>query len=124
MRNGSIVWWCQRTSKDGDDIEEFAEPIELRLRVQFLTIQPTSGYDSVKEFGENVENTWNCIGQPYDYWFGKVKVGDRWYVDGAEPYIPTDGSVPEDGWGADANARVKSVRPQNYGVRFILEKIE
>lgn len=123
MRNGSRVWWCQRTSQDGDDIETFAEPIEITLRIRFLTIQPSGGYDSVVEFGENLGRTWNAIGQPYDYWYGKVKEGDRWYIDGAEPYIPTDGEEPEDGWGADANARVTSVRPQNEAVRFILEKI-
>lgn len=124
MRNGSRVWWCARTSKDGDDIETFAEPVEFMLRIRFLTIQPSSGYDNVVEFGENLGRTWNAIGQPYDYWFGKVKEGDRWYIDGAEPYFPEDGEEPEDGWGADANARVSSVRPQNEAFRFILQKIE
>ena len=124
MRNGSAVWYCKRISKDGDDLEVFAKPEKFILRFGFLTIQPASGYDNVIEFGENVAKTWNCIGQPYGFWFGKVKEGDRWYVDGAEPYIPEDGSEPEDGWGMDANARIYSVRPQNLAVRFILQKIE
>lgn len=124
MRNGDIVWYCRRTSKDGDKLETFAEPIPMILGIRFLTIQPASGYSSVVEFGENVSKTWNAIGQPYGRWLGVVKEGDRFYVDGAEPNIPSDGSEPEDGWGYDANARVTSVRPQNYAVRFILQKIE
>lgn len=124
MRNGGFVWWCQRTSKDGDDIQTFARPEKFMLRPHFLTIQPSSGYDSVVEFGEKLSRTWTGMGQPYGYWFGKIKEGDRFYIDGAEPYIPDDGTEPEDGWGADANARINSVRPQNEAVRFILEKIE
>lgn len=124
MRNGDIVWFCKRTSKDGDRIETFAKPVAITLGIRNLTIQPASGYSSVIEFGENVSKTWTAIGQPYSKWFGYVKEGDRFYVDGASPYMPTDGTEPEDGWGFDANARVSSVRPQNVAVRFILQKIE
>lgn len=124
MRNGDIVWFCCRTSVDGDKIETFSKPIPIRLSIMNLTIQPASGYSSVVEFGENISKTWTAIGQPYSRWFGLVKEGDRFYLDGASPYMPTDGSEPEDGWGFDANARVTSVRPQNVAVRFILQKIE
>ena len=124
MRNGDVVWYCKRTSEDGDRIQTFAEPVAFRLAFHHLTIQPAGGYDNVVEFGENLGKTWNCIAQPYGKWFGMIKEGDRFYVDGAEPYIPSDGTEPEDGWGADANARVISVRPQNVAFRFILQKIE
>ncbi len=124
MRNGDKVWHCPRISANGDDLEKFGEPVEYTLQYHFLTIQPSSGYDSVAEFGENISNTWNCIGQPYGLWFGKIKEGDRFYVDGATPYIPDDGNEPEDGWGMDANARVYSIRPQNVAFRFVLQRIE
>lgn len=123
MRNGDLVWHCARISKDGDEIEKFAKPVKYRLALMHLTIQPASGYDSVVEFGEDIGKTWNCIAQPYAEWFGKVKEGDRFYVDGAIPDIPANGSEPEDGWGYDANARIYSVRPQNLAVRFILQRI-
>ena len=123
MRNGEKVWYCERTSPDGSRLETFAKPVEIRLAFGHLTIQPSSGYTSVVEFGENIRKMWNCIGQPYSKWVG-VKEGDRFYVDGASPYIPEDGSEPEDGWGFDANARVYSTRPQNVAIRFILQKIE
>lgn len=123
MRNGEKVWYCKRISEDGDDLEVFAEPVEFTLKLGFLTIQPSSGYDNVVEFGEKLSKTWNCIAQPYGFWIDKLKEGDRFYVEGAEP-DNLDGSVPEDGWGAKANARIYSVRPQNLAIRFILEKIE
>ena len=124
MRNGDKVWHCKRISKDGDLIEKFDKPVEYTLRFGFLTIQPSSGYDNVVEFGEKLSKTWNCIGQPYSFWLKNIKEGDRFYVDGAEPFIPENEIEPEDGWGADANARIYSVRPQNLAVRFILERIE
>ena len=124
MRNGDKVWHCRRISADGSDLELFDKPVEYTLALRHLTIQPSSGYDNVMEFGEKISKMWNCIGQPYDFWIGKIQEGDRFYVDGETPNIPEDGSEPEDGWGMDANARVYSVRPQNVAVRFILEKIE
>lgn len=120
MRNGSYVWYCKRTSKDGDRILTFAKPEKMQLRFGYLTIQPAGGYLDVVEFGENVSRTWNAIGQPYAYWFNKIKEGDRFYLDGVEPTK----TEPEDGWGQDANAEVISVRPQNIALRFILQKIE
>lgn len=123
MRNGEKVWYCERISKDGEKLEVFGKPQELILALHHLTIQPASGYDMVEEFGEMTSKTWNAIGQPYGKWM-HLKEGDRFYVDGARPYIPEDGEEPEDGWGYDANARIYSVRPQNLAVRFILQKIE
>lgn len=124
MKNGLKVWHCQRISEDGSKLEKFSKPVEYTLALKFLTIQPSSGYDNVVEFGEKLSKMWNAMGQPYDFWADKVKEGDRFYVDGVTPNIPTDGSEPEDGWGYDANARIYSVRPQNLAVRFILERIE
>lgn len=124
MRNGEKVWYCKRTSENGSRVETFAKPVEVTLRFGDLTIQPSSGYDSIMEFGEKVRKMWNCIAQPYEKWINVVSEGDRWYVDGVKPNIPTDGSEPEDGWGFDANARVYSTRPQNLALRFILQKIE
>lgn len=124
MRNGDLVWYCKRTSPDGSRIETFDRPVQFRLALGHLTIQPSSGYDSVVEFGENIKKMWNCIAQPYGKWFGMIREGDRFYVDGATPNVPADGSEPDDGWGYDANARVYSVRPQNIALRFILQRIE
>lgn len=124
MKNGDKVWYCKRTSPNGSRIETFDKPQELVLSFGNLTIQPSSGYDSVIEFGENVRKMWNCIAQPYEKWVDVIREGDRFYVDGAKPDIPKDGSEPEDGWGYDANARVYSTRPQNIALRFILQKIE
>ena len=124
MRNGDLVWYCKRLSKDGDELEVFDKPVAIRLGFQNLTVQPMSGYDNVVEFGEDINKTWNCIAQPYKKWFGVIKEGDRFYVDGAEPEIPNNGAEPDDGWGYDANAKVVSVRPQNVALRFILQKIE
>lgn len=124
MRNGEKVWYCKRISEDGSRLEIFAKPLEITLSLGNLTIQPSSGYDSVIEFGEHIRKMWNCIAQPYGKWVDLIKEGDRFYVDGAKPEIPTDGSEPEDGWGYDANARVYSIRPQNVALRFILQKIE
>lgn len=124
MRNGDRVWYCKKISDDDAEVVKFAPPVEYILRPMHLTIQPSNGYSEVVEFGKDIGKTWTGMGQPYRYWYNLLQEDDRWYVDGAEPYIPSDGSEPDDGWGADANARVYSVRPQNEAVRFILKKIE
>lgn len=121
MKNGSKVWYCKRLPSD-DGYETFEKPKEIVLELHHFTVQPINGYDNIVEFGENVGKTWNCIAQPYDEWFGEIKEGDRFYVDGVEPSSLL--VEPEDGWGFDANARVTSVRPQNIAIRIILQKIE
>ena len=124
MKNGLTVWYCKRKPDAGDGIERFEKPVAYRLRLGFLTIQPASGYDSVVEFGENISKMWNGMAQPYRFWVEQLKEGDRFYVDGVTPSYDIDGDEPEDGWGFDANARVRSVRPQNLAIKFILQKIE
>ena len=73
---------------------------------------------------QKISKTWNGIAQPYYRWADLLKEGDRFYIDGAKPFIPETDEEPEDGWGFDANARISSVRLQNLAVRFILQKIE
>lgn len=128
MRNGDKVWYCKKISDDDAEVVQFAPPVEYILKPTFLTIQPSNGYSEVVEFGKDIGKTWTGMGQPYRYWFDLLREDDRFYVDGAEPTIEYDeeGEMiePDDGWGADANARVYSVRPQNEAVRFILKKIE
>ncbi|NCC99907.1 MAG: hypothetical protein EOL95_09460 [Bacteroidia bacterium] len=124
MKNGLKVYFCKRTSQDNAKIETFAKPIEFTLRFGYLTIQTSSGYNEVVEFGDNVSKTWTCYGQPYDEWFARLNEGDRFYVDGKIPDGFSSATEPEDGWGYDANAIVYSVRPQNIAIKFILEKIE
>lgn len=75
MRNGSVVYFCARTSLPHDDIETFAKPVPIVLGIRNLTIQPASGYLDNQRFGEFVEQTNKGIAQPYDRWFGYFQIG-------------------------------------------------
>ena len=122
MRNGSVVYFCARTSLPHDDIETFAKPVPIVLGIRNLTIQPASGYLDNQRFGEFVEQTNKGIAQPYDRWFGYFHEGDRFYLY-KEPDGYADDQEPEDGWGYDADAQIVAVKPQNEAIALTIRNI-
>lgn len=122
MRNGSIVYFCKRTSAPSDDIETFAKPVAYRLGLQYLTIQPTGGRFDEEKFGEFVDITNRGIATPYVRWDGVFHEGDRFYLESV-PDGYESGEEPEDGWGYDADAKIKVVRKQNEAIMLIIQNI-
>ena len=122
MKNGSVIYFCSRTSKPHDDIETFAKPVAYTLKPMYLTIQPASGFLDNQVFGEFVELTSKGIASPYDRWYGVFKEGDRLYLEKV-PKGFSDGVEPEDGWGYDADAQIISVKPQNKVISLTIRNI-
>lgn len=122
MKNGSIIYFCSRTSEPNDDIEVFAKPTALRLRPNYLTIQPASGYLDIQTFGEFVDITQKGIATPYTQWDGFFKEGDRLYLNKKPDGLRTN-KEPEEGWGYDADAKIISVKPQNKAIALTIRTI-
>ena len=123
MKLGDSVWLCNRTSEEGADIITYADPIEIKTRFGYLTIQPTrvalnnmAGFYTTEEYGEHLSNGWNMIAN-CSLFEGKIKPGDVMFVDGR---TPIEGKP--NGYGA--NAIVTSVREQNKVIYYTLNLIE
>lgn len=122
MKNGSVVYFCARTSLPNDDIETFAKPVPLTLRPMYLTIQPASGFMDNEAFGEFVDITNKGIASPYDKWYGFFNEGDRFYLQRVPSGYKED-EEPEDGWGQDADAQIVAVKPQNKVIALTIRNI-
>ena len=122
MKNGSVVYFCKRTSEPDDDIETFAKPQAYTLRPQFFTIQPASGFLDTQEFGEFVNITSKGMLFPYERWFGVFHEGDRLYLEKVPDGYTTD-VEPDDGWGYDADAKIYSVKNQNRAIALTIRSI-
>lgn len=123
MRNGDNIWYCHRVTKENAEIEEFDAPIKDTLRMPNIvssigiTVQPKNGFTDRLAEGETTQSTQRVILQPYTYWDGKFKIGDLFYIDGAEP------SANEDYYGQNANYMVENVAKQNLAIELSLKKI-
>lgn len=115
MKSGEKIWHCKRlVSSDG--MVSYAEPVEITLRVMHCTVQPESGFTSVLQYGEKVTDYQQMVLYPYERWFGRVREGDLFYLDGEKP-LPIE---PE--FGAFANYEVDSVANQNKAIVVKLKR--
>jgi len=119
MQNCISIWHSKRISATNAEIEIFAEPKEYKLRFNYLSIQPASGYTNIAQFGERVSRTWLGIANQYVF-NGIFTEGDRLYIDGVNPDIVLE---MLNGFGYSANAIIKSVQSQNRCVRLTIEKL-
>lgn len=122
MKNGSVVYFCSRTSSPSSDIETFSKPIAFVLRPMYFTIQPASGFMDNQAFGEFVDITHKGVAFPYDKWISVFKEGDRLYLN-KKPYGFDSDTEPEDGWGYDADAQIYAVKPQNRAITLTIRNI-
>ena len=129
MRVGDSVWFAKRISGENAEVAEYAEPIEIKTRFMYLTIQPavTKGYIAIVEYGEKLSDTWNGVanGKYFKDFFHK---GDVMWVDGESPWseknAPIENMSPDDGggYGSTANAVIKNVAPVNFTISLTLER--
>ena len=122
MRNGEKIWYCIRTSGDDAEEETFAEPQEEMVRLPnvfnptSISVQPKNGYTDRLAYGETVSDDQRIILTPYSFWVGKFKIGDRFYLNGANP-------VYEEINGENANYYVEFVGKQNEAIELSVKKI-
>lgn len=72
----------------------------------------------IMQQGETIYKYWTIIANAR-YFEGKIKQGDLMWVDGEKPI---DSVEQEYGYGASANAIVKSVLPVNHSIHISLEQ--
>jgi len=113
------IWHCKRTSNTNSEVETFAKPKEYSLKLNYLSIQPVSGYTSIMQFGERVGKMWLGTAS-YHAFCGIFTEGDKLYIDGAKPNVILEMA---NGYGYSANASIKSVQIFNRSIRIEIEKL-
>lgn len=119
MRIGESIWHSSRKHIENAEIAEYESPVEIVTRANYLTCVPavTRGYVQVLQYGETVNKYWTIIASAR-YFNGKFKQGDLMWVDGEKPIESIE---QEYGYGASANAVVKSVLPVNHSITIVVE---
>lgn len=120
MRVGQSVWLARRKEIPNAEVAEYEKPIEIKTGFNYLTIMPASsrGGLEVMKHGETLYDTWTGIANAFHF-EGKIKEGDLMYVDG---HRPNETLEKEYGYGATANAEVKSVLPINLTISLVLSR--
>jgi ribosomal protein S8 len=116
MRVGDSVWYSKRQRIPNATKATYDEPIEIRTRLNYLTVMAASGYIQVMKYGEDVDNTWTLVASMRA--FGdEIKEGDLFWVDGESPNAELEEKY---GNGASANAVVRSVSKGNLMMEVTL----
>lgn len=124
MKYGSKIWCCKRLYVENEETPRYEKPIEFITRPHTLmspigiTVIPKTGGTDYLDYGETTNSDQRIVLTPYDYWYGKFKEGDVFYLDGAMP------SVDEETYGQDANYYVEFVANQNAGIVLSLKQIK
>lgn len=124
MRYGSKIWWCKRLETDNEETPSYEKPKEFITRPHTLfspigiTVMPKTGTTDYFDYGETTNSDQRIVLTPYDYWYGKFKEGDVFYLDGA---IPSD---KEGSYGEEANYYLDFVGNQEYGIVLSLKQIK
>lgn len=124
MKVGDSVWFAKRISGANAGVAKYAEPIELKTRFNYLTIQPAvaKGYIAILQFGERSSDTWNGVAMAR-YFKDFFNKGDVMWVDGESPYSEENAKLEEKyGHGVTANAVIKNVAPVNISISLTLER--
>lgn len=99
--------------------DESGNEINYYLKPKFyeFNIQPASGNTDIALYGERVSKMYKTI-VPFFEFNGVFKEGDKAYLENAKPTSET-----KETYGAEANYKVVSVRPQNTAITIYFEKI-
>lgn len=124
MRVGDSVWFAKRISGENAETAEYAEPIEIKTKFNYLTVQPfvEKNYIQILPQGETETDKWKGIAMARNFkdFFHK---GDVMWIDGESPYSEKNAPLEEMyGYGATANAVIKSAPPVNITINITLER--
>lgn len=118
MRIGDKVWHSSRIEVPNATIPTYSKPSEIVTRTNYMTVMPASSKPmAVFQYGEDISDKWVVIASQRAF-NGKIKVGDVFWVDGANPITKLE---TEYGFGATANAEVVSVDYVNATMTIILK---
>ena len=120
MRIGESIWHSSRKHIENAEVAEYEKPVEIVTRANYLTCMPKTSMGDIviRQQGETIYNYWTIIANAR-YFNGKFKQGDLMWVDGEKPIEHIE---QEYGYGASANAVVKSVLPVNQSIHIMLEQ--
>lgn len=120
MQIGKSLWHSSRKEITNAEIAEFEKPVEYVTRANYLTCMPKTSMGDlvVLQHGETKYKYWTIIANAR-YLDGVFKEGDLMWVDG---HKPVESIEEEYGYGASANAIVKSVLPVNVSIHIMLEE--
>ena len=118
MRIGDKIWYAKRLDIPNATKLTYEQPIEIRTRLNYITVMGASGYVQVMKYGEDVDNTWIMVANMKAFQ-GKIKEGDLVWVDGE---MPNEEIESKYGNGASANAVVKSVCLGNHSIEITLTR--
>ncbi len=120
MEIGEKVWHSKRIKSENEEIPSYEEPTEIKTQCNYLTVMQASsrGYMEIVKYGENLKNTWTVIANR-QFFDGKFSIGDVMWVDGEYPIERIEQRY---GYGATANAIIKSVVPVNRTISITLER--
>ena len=120
MKVGEKVWHSKRKEITNAEIAEFEKPYDITTKFMYLTCMPkTSRGDLVVlQHGETKYKYWTIIANA-KYFDGVFKEGDKMWVDG---HKPIESIEEEYGYGASANAVIKSAIPVNLSIHITLEE--
>lgn len=116
MRFGQKIYWCKKL-KSPTGMQRYESPVEITLVPGRFSIGPANGYSALVQFGDKISQYQQIICQPYDMWFKKFSIGDKFYADGLKP------CKEENSYGEMANYVVDAVYNQNEVIRIILKGI-
>lgn len=124
MKYGSKIWWCKRFYVENEETphyekaKEFITKPHTFLNPIGITVLPKTGYTDYFDYGETTNSDQRIVLTPYDYWFGKFKEGDLFYLDGVMP------NSNEETYGQDANYYIDYVANQANGIVLSLKQIK
>lgn len=123
MRNGEKIYWCKRLNELNAEVDLYdkAQSFTLRPQTVFsaigMTAQPKNGFTDRLDSGETTKSDYRVLATPYQYWYGKFKIGDVFYIDGVKP-------INEEWNGQNANYYVEFVGNQENAIELSLKQIK
>lgn len=116
MTTGQSIWHCSFLGINENGVAEYSAPKEYKLYLNYLSINPASGYLATLQYGKDITKVWTMIANKLAF-DGVFKEGDVLYIEGNKPKIDACN-------GDGANARVQVVLPFLKSITITLEKIK
>lgn len=113
MKIGDSIYLAQLDRIDEDDVKHYKEPIELKLKLNELTIMEVSNTNPLTHYDNANKRKWTGMANLKRY-SDVFHVGDKLYLNGVEP-------TGEEAYGDNANAQIVSVINPNLKIQFKIE---
>lgn len=112
MKLGDTIYYCKK--KKGE-VEEYENPIPIRLKFNYFSLMPASEYTDVMIYGEDVNTRYRAYAN-FRIWGKTFNKGDKLYIDYAKPQCNEEN-------GKSANAEITAVMYDNLFVKIEIRKL-